>query len=96
MKIIKAFLMLFVLSFAGQINAQPSYLVGTAKVSIEPDKSVISLALGGYAAPKEGRFTLQWIKKGSLPEAATTMIPFSLASFINFNSSIAGSGPPPE
>lgn len=70
MKIIKAFLVLFVFSFAGQINAQPSYLVGTAKVSIEPDKSVISLALGGYAAPREGRFTLQWINKGPLPEAA--------------------------
>ncbi|HBE43507.1 MAG TPA: hypothetical protein DDW27_20370, partial [Bacteroidales bacterium] len=50
------------------IYGQSSYLVGTGESSIEPDKSLISLALSGYAAPMEGRFSLQWVKKEQLPD----------------------------
>ena len=48
--------------------AQSGYLVGTSKEAIEPDQSLISLHLGGYGAPKDGRFTLHWVKIGALPE----------------------------
>jgi hypothetical protein len=48
--------------------AQSSYLIGTAQEGIEPDQSLISLHLGGYGAPRDGRFSLQWINKGQLPE----------------------------
>jgi hypothetical protein len=53
------------------ISAQSSYLIGTAQEGIEPDQSLISLHLGGYGAPRDGRFTLQWIKKGSVPDVAS-------------------------
>ncbi len=36
------------------------YRAGTSSVSIEPDQTNISLHLGGYGAPRDGRFTLQW------------------------------------
>lgn len=45
-------------------NAQSEYEVGFARVSIEPDCSLISLPLAGYGYPREGRFTLEWVKKG--------------------------------
>ena len=48
--------------------SQSSYLVGTSQEGIEPDQSLISLHLAGYGAPRDGRFTLQWINKGSVPE----------------------------
>lgn len=48
--------------------SQPGYLVGTSQVGIEPDQSLISLHLGGYGAPKEGRFTLHWVNIGAVPE----------------------------
>ena len=53
-----------------QSFSQSDYLAGTAQSSIEPDQSLISLHLGGYGAPREGRFTLQWISKGNLPETS--------------------------
>jgi hypothetical protein len=49
---------------------QQVYLAGTAQASLEPDQSLISLHLGGYGAPKEGRFTLQWKNKGDTPAAS--------------------------
>jgi len=48
--------------------AQSTYLIGTAQAGIEPDQSLISLHLGGYGAPRDGRFTLQWINQGAVPE----------------------------
>jgi len=48
--------------------SQSSYQVGTSQASIEPDQSLISLHLGGYGAPREGRFSLQWINKGTAPD----------------------------
>jgi len=48
--------------------SQPGYLVGTSMASIEPDQSLISLNLTGYGYPREGRFTLQWVNKGPVPE----------------------------
>ncbi len=48
--------------------SQLSYLVGTSQEAIEPDQSLISLHLGGYGAPKDGRFTLHWVKIGPVPD----------------------------
>ncbi len=47
-------------------SAQQAYLVGSSSVSIEPDSSVFSLALAGYGAPREGRFSLEWRSVGQL------------------------------
>lgn len=47
--------------------SQSTYMIGTAQAGIEPDQSLISLHLGGYGAPRDGRFTLQWIKKAKTP-----------------------------
>lgn len=49
------------------ICGQQEYQVGTSCVSIEPGDSLISLHLGGYGAPRDGRFTLQWKKSEHLP-----------------------------
>jgi hypothetical protein len=48
--------------------SQSGYLIGTSQVGIEPDQSLISLHLAGYGAPRDGRFTLQWINKGTVPQ----------------------------
>jgi hypothetical protein len=61
-------LLLVLILFPNFSYAQSSYLIGTSQASIEPDQSLISLHLGGYGAPKEGRFTLQWISKGPVSE----------------------------
>jgi hypothetical protein len=49
---------------AVQSYSQSTYQTGTGQSSIEPDQSLISLHLAGYGAPRDGRFTLQWSKKG--------------------------------
>ena len=64
-KILSVLILLPVLSYS-----QSGYLSGTSQVGIEPGQSLISLHLGGYGAPRDGRFTLQWIKKGPVPAAA--------------------------
>lgn len=48
-------------------TSQTEYKVGFGLSSLEPDHRFVSLALGGYAAPWEGRFTLQWREEGTLP-----------------------------
>jgi hypothetical protein len=53
-----------------QIYSQATYQAGTGQSSIEPYQSLISLHLGGYGAPRDGRFTLQWSEKGDVPEAS--------------------------
>lgn len=55
----------FLLSASG--NAQTGYRIGVSRRSIEPDRSLVSLHLGGYGAPREGRFTLQWNSADFLP-----------------------------
>jgi hypothetical protein len=50
------------------MHSQSTYEVGTGQSCIEPDRSLISLHLGGYGAPREGRFTLQWKAIGKVPE----------------------------
>lgn len=65
---IKNILLLLLMLLPAISNAQASYLIGTSQESIEPDQSLISLHLAGYGAPREGRFTLQWINKGAAPE----------------------------
>ncbi|HYH57270.1 MAG TPA: hypothetical protein VD772_11700 [Anseongella sp.] len=47
--------------------AQSDYLAGTAAVSIEPDNAVFSLALAGYGAPRDGRFSIEWKPAGNSP-----------------------------
>ena len=50
-------------------NGQTGYLAGTGQSGIEPYESLISLHLGGYGAPRDGRFTLQWKHEGETPDA---------------------------
>ena len=49
--------------------SQTGYQAGTAVVSIEPEETLLSLHLGGYGAPRDGRFTLQWREIDKLPAA---------------------------
>lgn len=46
---------------------QDTYRVGYSATSLEPDNQFASLTLAGYAAPWEGRFSLQWKEQGTLP-----------------------------
>jgi hypothetical protein len=71
MNSIKIFLLSMLLFIPGIGNSQSSYQVGTAQVSIEPDKSLVSLHLGGYGAPREGRFTLHWKELEQLSEVTS-------------------------
>jgi hypothetical protein len=48
------------LFLVSNIQAQSGYMIGTSHVSIEPDHSVFSVALAGYGAPREGRFSISW------------------------------------
>lgn len=48
--------------------SQSTYLIGTSQASIEPDQSLISLNMTGYGYPRDGRFTLQWINRETIPE----------------------------
>jgi hypothetical protein len=65
---ISGFLIIICLN-TGLVSAQSGFLAGTAQSGIEPDESLISLHLGGYGAPRDGRFTLQWINHGTTPDA---------------------------
>ena len=60
-------LLLTLICITSLLSGQTNYDVGVGQQSLEPDKSTISLALSGYAAPREGRFTLQWLKQEILP-----------------------------
>lgn len=64
---IRGLLVFLITFFCVTTHPQDIYQVGTSKVSIEPEKDLISLALGGYSAPWEGRFTLQWVEKETIP-----------------------------
>jgi hypothetical protein len=68
---IKSLLFLLIVYLPSSAYGQSGYFVGTSQESIEPDQSLISLHLGGYGAPKEGRFTLQWRPAGNVPEVST-------------------------
>lgn len=57
--------------FSVVVYGQPEYQVGMSCISIEPADSLISLHLGGYGAPREGRFTLEWKEIGLLPEVSS-------------------------
>ena len=57
---IRSLMLILILSQPFFAFSQSDYLVGTSQESIEPGQSLISLHLGGYGAPREGRFTLQW------------------------------------
>ncbi|HTE24265.1 hypothetical protein [Flavitalea sp.] len=62
-----AFIILFFLHVDVDVNAQSGYRIGTSIISLEPDSSIFSLALGGYGAPAEGRFTITWDLAGDAP-----------------------------
>lgn len=68
MKSLKYFLIIIILLIYGKLFAQTNYYAGTSMVTIEPDQTLLSLHLGGYGLPRDGRFTLQWSAIGSLPE----------------------------
>ncbi|MEN6453506.1 MAG: glucose/galactose MFS transporter [Prolixibacteraceae bacterium] len=64
---IKNLLLLLILLPCNSFS-QNTYQIGTSQESIEPGDSSVSLSLGGYAAPWEGRFSLQWKNKGLLSD----------------------------
>lgn len=70
---LSAFFCLIWLSGLGVIPlaafAQYEYRVGKGQASIEPDQQILSVALAGYGAPREGRFSLEWIARASLGKA---------------------------
>ncbi|HAM09476.1 MAG TPA: hypothetical protein DCP74_04180, partial [Bacteroidales bacterium] len=74
MKSIRFVLFIALLQIAGNIDAQTEYYAGTSQISIEPDQALLSLHLGGYGLPRNGRFTLQWTSLGSLPEAVSLAV----------------------
>lgn len=55
-------LLFLLLLFCGTsaLQAQHNYRIGASTVSIEPDSAVFSLALAGYGAPRDGRFSITW------------------------------------
>ncbi|MGV8879377.1 MAG: hypothetical protein ACOH2A_10130 [Sphingobacteriaceae bacterium] len=53
--------LLLLLSLPEFLSAQSVYQVGSAESSIEPPGSIFSLTLAGYGAPREGRFSLEWV-----------------------------------
>ena len=64
--ILNAFLfVLYSITGSAKVN---QYQVGTATVSIDPLPYPFSLALAGYGAPREGRFSLEWMKESAAPE----------------------------
>lgn len=58
------FVSILILLFSHTSFSQETYEVGMAQASLEPTNEFVSLALAGYAAPWEGRFTLLWKEKG--------------------------------
>jgi hypothetical protein len=66
-------------------KGQTGYLAGTGQSSIEPHESLISLHLGGYGAPREGRFTLQWKHVGETPDAGAMSAHHGKIFIINGN-----------
>lgn len=48
------------------LNAHAQYSAGFAEASIEPGKYPFSLALAGYGAPRDGRFSIEWIRQAGL------------------------------
>jgi hypothetical protein len=70
MKKLRFSIFLITILLPARALTQQVYQAGTSQVSIEPDQSLISLHLGGYGAPRDGRFTLQWLNKGTAPEAS--------------------------
>ncbi len=49
------------------LKGQQEYMVGTSRVSTEPDSTLFSIALSGYGYPAEGRFSINWILCGTAP-----------------------------
>ena len=68
MKIWKTVLILGILCSGFQLSAQSRYQAGYASISIEPDEHIFSVALQGYGAPAEGRFSLEWTDVEMLDE----------------------------
>src|SRR5687767_6333124 len=63
----KFFLLLVCFARIAGIYCQEEYLIGSSVASIEPDRSTFSVALAGYGAPREGRFTIEWKYHGKAP-----------------------------
>ena len=94
-KLVLGFLLMIL--FAGPAVSQDVYEIGVSQVSIEPGKALVSLALGGYAAPWEGRFSMQWKEKEKLPQfsavAAYSGQLFRVDGNLLYKKSLSGSAP---
>ena len=73
------------------LQCQENYLVGSSRVSIEPDSTTFSVALAGYGAPRDGRFTIEWTYQGTIsPLVSVTASGKSLYA-LDANSSLSES-----
>ena len=61
------------LFFFPGLYAQSDYNIGSASVSIEPDSTLFSVALSGYGFPAEGRFSIEWLPHGNIPDQITSI-----------------------
>ena len=62
---------MLLICFGLPLCAQTAYRAGYAKESIEPGQYPFSIPLAGYGFPREGRFSLEWIKKVAVPGAVS-------------------------
>ena len=67
MRIKTVFISQLIVLFLYPCFSQDSYRVGFSSTTLEPDDKFASLTLAGYAGPWEGRFTLHWKEKGTMP-----------------------------
>ncbi|HTE24271.1 hypothetical protein [Flavitalea sp.] len=58
-------LLILLHQFTG-LQSQENYQIGSSRVGIEPDSSTFSVALAGYGAPRDGRFTIEWMYQGKI------------------------------
>ena len=68
MRIVRISIFLLSILAGISLQAQQDFQVGSSNVSIEPDSSVFSLALAGYGAPRDGRFSITWENIGNAPQ----------------------------
>jgi hypothetical protein len=63
---LKRLLLLIFICIPLKSFCQEDFMAGAARESLQPGKESISLALAGYGAPRDGRFTLDWEKKDDI------------------------------
>src|SRR5690606_7778481 len=66
-------IVIIILAIPQLLIAQNTYQVGSGEHSLEPPSSIFSVSLAGYGAPRDGRFSLEWIQEEK-PQAVLALI----------------------